>query len=164
MPYGVTVLRSSRSLAPARRRRPPRPPAPEGIPHGIATAAHRPAIDASLDVLGVARETVLVQGNEVSRGKPEPDLFLLCAERLGVTPAGDCAVACDGPLDLVAARRAGMHAVGVLSGGQSEEELLQADASRVFRDPEHLLGELAGLGLPAGPLYPPNSEQGVGNR
>ena len=45
-------------------------------------------------------------------GKPAPDLFLLAAERLGVTPA-DCIVYEDGDPGLEAARRAGMRAVDV---------------------------------------------------
>ena len=49
---------------------------------------------------------VLVSGDEVSRGKPDPDIFLLAAERLGLAP-GDCYVLEDSPNGLLAARAAG---------------------------------------------------------
>ncbi len=83
----------------------------EGIPHGIATSGRRPEIDASLEVLGVGEETVVVERGHVDRAKPEPDLFLTCAERLGVSCA-DCYVVGDAVWDLLAARRAGMLSVG----------------------------------------------------
>src|SRR5438105_14274598 len=53
----------------------------EQIPHGIATSGRRPEIDASLEALGAGAETVVVERGDVSRAKPEPDLFLTCAER-----------------------------------------------------------------------------------
>ena len=55
---------------------------------------------------------VVVTADDVTHGKPAPDLFLLAAERLGVAPA-DCIVYEDGDPGLEAARRAGMRAVDV---------------------------------------------------
>jgi phosphoglycolate phosphatase-like HAD superfamily hydrolase len=86
-----------------------------GIVHGFATSGRRPEIDASLEVLGVGPETVVVERGEVSRAKPEPDLFLACQERLGVGTE-DCYVVGDAVWDLLAARRAWMQSVGLLSG------------------------------------------------
>jgi beta-phosphoglucomutase-like phosphatase (HAD superfamily) len=63
----------------------------------------------------------------------QPDLFVTCAERLGVT-ATDCYVVGDAVWDLLAARRAGMLSVGLLSGGYGEDELTRAGAFRVYRD------------------------------
>jgi phosphoglycolate phosphatase-like HAD superfamily hydrolase len=82
----------------------------------------------------------------VQRAKPEPDLFLTCAEQLGV-PADDCVVAGDAVWDLLAARRAHMLSIGLLSGGYGEDELIRAGAFRVYRDPEELRGSLDELGL-----------------
>jgi HAD superfamily hydrolase (TIGR01509 family) len=117
-----------------------------GIVHGIATSGRRPEIDASLEALGIPQETVVVARGDVLRAKPEPDLFLACAERLGVEP-GACYVIGDAVWDLLAARRAGMLSVGLLSGGYGEDELTRAGAFRVYRDPAELRTALDELGV-----------------
>jgi HAD superfamily hydrolase (TIGR01509 family) len=117
-----------------------------GVPHGIATSGRRPEIDASLEALGVPPETPVVERGDVQRAKPEPDLFLACAERLGVERA-DCYVVGDAVWDLLAARRAGMLSVGLLSGGYGEDELTRAGAFRVYRDAAELRLSLDELGL-----------------
>jgi HAD superfamily hydrolase (TIGR01509 family) len=118
----------------------------EGIPHGIATSGRRPEIDASLEALGVGDETVVVERGHVDRAKPEPDLFLTCAERLGIAPS-DCYVVGDAVWDLLAARRAGMLSVGLLSGGYGEDELTRAGAFRVYRDAAELHVSLDEIGV-----------------
>jgi HAD superfamily hydrolase (TIGR01509 family) len=117
-----------------------------GIAHGIATSGRRPEIDASLDVLGVGPETVVVERGHVQRAKPEPDLFLSCSEQLGVPP-DECYVVGDAVWDLLAARRAHMLSIGLLSGGYGEDELIRASAFRVYRDAEELSGSLDELGI-----------------
>jgi HAD superfamily hydrolase (TIGR01509 family) len=117
-----------------------------GIPHGIATSGRRPEIDESLDALGVPPETVVVERGDVLRAKPEPDLFLACQQRLGVEVA-DCYVVGDAVWDLLAARRAGMLSVGLLSGGYGGDELSRAGAFRVYRDPADLTVSLDELGI-----------------
>jgi HAD superfamily hydrolase (TIGR01509 family) len=117
-----------------------------GVAHGIATSGRRPEIDASLEVLGVGPETVVIERGLVQRAKPEPDLFLACAEQLGV-PAEDCYVVGDAVWDLLAARRARMLSVGLLSGGYGEDELTRAGAFRVYRDARELRESLDELGV-----------------
>ncbi|HEX7627259.1 MAG TPA: HAD family hydrolase [Gaiellaceae bacterium] len=117
-----------------------------GVTHGIATSGRRPEIDASLQALGVPDDMVVVERGDVARAKPEPDLFLACAERLGMPPA-DCYVVGDAVWDLLAARRAGMLSVGLLSGGYGEAELVAAGAYRVYRDAEELRESLDELGV-----------------
>jgi HAD superfamily hydrolase (TIGR01549 family) len=117
-----------------------------GVPHGIATSGRRPEIDASLAVLDIPSDMVVVERGDVLRAKPEPDLFLACQERMGVA-IGDCYVVGDAVWDLLAARRAGMLSVGLLSGGYGEDELLAAGAYRVYRGPDELLGSLDELGI-----------------
>lgn len=117
-----------------------------GVVHGIATSGRRPEIDASLAALGVGPEAVVVERGDVLRAKPEPDLFLTCAERLDVDP-NECFVVGDATWDLLAARRAGMLSVGLLSGGYGEDELTRAGAFRVYRDAAELHESLDELGV-----------------
>jgi HAD superfamily hydrolase (TIGR01509 family) len=117
-----------------------------GVPYGIATSGRRPEIDASLEALGVGSETVVIERGDVARAKPEPDLFIACQQRLGLT-AEQCFVVGDAVWDLLAARRAGMLSVGVLTGGYGEDELIRAGAYRVYRDPAELRVSLDELGV-----------------
>jgi len=116
------------------------------IIHGIATSNQRPHLNPSLKALGVGKETVLVERGDVARAKPEPDLFLECQQRLGVNVT-DCYVVGDAVWDLLAARRAGMLSIGLLSGGYGDDELIRAGAFRVFRDTAELHVYLDELGL-----------------
>jgi HAD superfamily hydrolase (TIGR01509 family) len=116
------------------------------IPFGIATSGRRPEINASLEALGVGPETVVIERGDVARAKPEPDLFLACQQRLGIG-AEECYVIGDAVWDLLAARRAGMLSIGLLSGGYGEDELSRAGAFRVYRDPADLHRSLDELGV-----------------
>jgi HAD superfamily hydrolase (TIGR01509 family) len=119
-----------------------------GIKYGIATSGKMKDAAASLDPLQLPSGTVVIDRTAVERAKPAPDLFLACQEQLGVVPA-ECYVVGDAVWDILAARRAGMLAVGLLSGGYGEQELSQAGAYRVYRDPAELLGQIYQLGLRA---------------
>jgi HAD superfamily hydrolase (TIGR01549 family) len=117
-----------------------------GVPYGVATSGRRPEIDASLDALGIGEGVTVVERGDVMRAKPEPDLFLACQERMGVE-IRDVTVVGDAVWDLLAARRAGMLSVGLLTGGYGEDELAQAGAFRVYRDPAELDASLDELGI-----------------
>jgi beta-phosphoglucomutase len=87
-----------------------------GVVCGIASAAPKPNRDFVLDRLGLReRFRVIVGAEEVARGKPAPDLFLLGASRLGVDP-GAVLVFEDAHLGVQAAVAAGMLACGVTTG------------------------------------------------
>lgn len=116
------------------------------VPHAIATASYRPLIDASLKVVGVGPQTLVVEGKGQLQGKPEPDLFVAAGKQLGVA-AAECIAVGDAVWDHVAARRAGMMSVGVLTGGYGEEELYHAGAFRVYRTIADLLKNLDELGI-----------------
>ena len=116
------------------------------IRYGIATSGSRPEIDLSLEALGIGPETVVIERRDVKRAKPEPDLFLACQKKLGV-PVDECYVVGDAVWDLLAARRASMLSVGLLSGGYGEDELLAAGAYRVYRDAADLHRSLDELGV-----------------
>jgi HAD superfamily hydrolase (TIGR01509 family) len=117
-----------------------------GIVHGIATSGRRPEINRSLETLGIPEGTVVVDRGDVARAKPEPDLFLACAAALGVDP-DDCYVVGDAVWDLLAARRARMLSIGLLSGGYGTDELLTAGAFRVYGDAAELHASLDELGF-----------------
>lgn len=116
------------------------------IPHGIATSGQRPEINGSLEAIGVGKETIVVERGDVLRAKPEPDLFLECQRRLDL-PAEECYVVGDAVWDLLAARRAGILSIGLLSGGYGEDELSRAGAFRVYRDAADLFRSLDELGI-----------------
>ena len=69
-----------------------------------------------------------------------------CAERLGVG-LRECYVVGDAVWDLLAARRADMLSIGLLSGGYGEDELTKAGAYRVYRDAAELNDSLDELGV-----------------
>jgi HAD superfamily hydrolase (TIGR01509 family) len=114
--------------------------------YGVATSGRRPEIDKSLAALGVGDDVVVVDRGIVVRAKPAPDLFLACQQRLGVSPL-ECYVVGDAVWDILAARRAGMLSIGLLCGGYGEDELTNAGAYRVYRDPAELLDALDELGV-----------------
>jgi len=116
------------------------------IPFAIATSGQRPEINASLEALKVGDEVVVMSYGEVARAKPEPDLFLACQKRLGVG-VEDCYVVGDAVWDLLAARRAGMLSIGLLTGGYGEDELSRAGAFRVYQDALELHRSLDELGI-----------------
>jgi HAD superfamily hydrolase (TIGR01509 family) len=119
-----------------------------GIVHGIATSGGRPDIDSSLEALEVPEDMVVINRGDVARAKPAPDLFLACAVALGVDPR-DCYVVGDAVWDILAARRAGMLSIGLLSGGYGSDELLQAGAYRVYAEAADLHQSLDELGFDA---------------
>ncbi len=119
-----------------------------GVTHGIATSGRRPEIDESLEALGVADDLVVIERGDVARAKPEPDLFLACAAALGVEQ-DDCYVVGDAVWDLLAARRARMLSIGLMSGGYGSDELLTAGAFRVYNDAAELHESLDELGIDA---------------
>ncbi|HEY6081716.1 MAG TPA: HAD family phosphatase [Polyangiaceae bacterium] len=77
----------------------------------VASGGERAIVRRTLELIGLAETiTIVITSEDVTRGKPEPDMFLLAAERMGV-PASDCVVFEDSLFGLEAARRAGMDSV-----------------------------------------------------
>jgi HAD superfamily hydrolase (TIGR01509 family) len=116
------------------------------VAHGIATSGKRDGIQPAINALGLPHGTIIVDGSSAQQAKPEPDLFIQCQERLGAAET-DCFVVGDATWDVLAARRAGMLAVGLLTGGDGEDELYRAGAFRVYRDPQELLRSISHLGI-----------------
>lgn len=79
---------------------------------GVATSGTRTAAAARLRRAGLPLPRVLVCAEDVTRGKPSPDAYLVAAARLQAPP-GDCLVVEDAPAGVEAARSAGMTVVGL---------------------------------------------------
>jgi sugar-phosphatase len=105
----------------------------------IATSCEAPLARVRLAAASLARPGVLVSSDEVARGKPAPDPYLLAAERLGVDPA-DCLVIEDAPSGIAAGRAAGMT-VWAVTTTHAEAEL--GAAHRVAADLPELLARLS---------------------
>jgi phosphoglycolate phosphatase-like HAD superfamily hydrolase len=88
----------------------------------------------------------IVTRDQVEHAKPDPDLFLAAADRLGVSIEESIVIG-DSVWDLLAARRARALGVGLLSGGYGQDELERAGAYRVYQDPADLLAHLDEVGV-----------------
>lgn len=90
----------------------------DGWLQAMASSAPRANLEAIIGALGIGDYfAAVVSAEDVTRGKPDPQVFLAAADRLGVAPSA-CVVVEDAPAGVEAARRAGMRAVGVLTGHQ----------------------------------------------
>lgn len=83
-----------------------------GWPVAIVTSGGRRLAEARLRAAGLPRPEVLVSADSVSRGKPDPEPFLLAARRLGVQPRR-CTVFEDAPAGVSAGKAAGMRVVAL---------------------------------------------------
>jgi len=117
-----------------------------GVPWAIATSGRLESAGPAIASLGVPEGVPVVTRDQVRRAKPDPDLFLVAAERLGVSIL-DSIVVGDSVWDLLAARRARALGVGLLSGGYGADELERAGAYRVYEDPADLLRHLDEVGV-----------------
>jgi beta-phosphoglucomutase len=89
----------------------------EGWLQAIASSAPRDNVDAVLAVIGLAScFQAIVSAEDVTLGKPDPQVFLTAAARLGSAPAQSIVVE-DAPAGIEAARRAGMASIGVRRTG-----------------------------------------------
>jgi HAD superfamily hydrolase (TIGR01509 family) len=109
------------------------------IPWAVATSGCMETAALNIVALGVDPDRIpVVTRDQVRYAKPDPDLFITAAERLGVA-IGSAIVVGDSIWDMLAARRCGALGVGLLSGGYGREELRDAGAVRVYDDPADLL-------------------------
>jgi HAD superfamily hydrolase (TIGR01509 family) len=109
------------------------------LPWAIATSGRMHTASANLASLCVDPEkTVVVTRDEVNYAKPDPDLFVEAARRLGSSTQGSYVIG-DSIWDMIAAARCGALGIGLLSGGYGAEELKSAGALRVYEDPADML-------------------------
>ena len=109
------------------------------LPWAIATSGRMETASANLLSLGVDRnEAVVVTRDQVNYAKPDPDLFVEAARRLGTLAQGSYVIG-DSIWDMIAAARCGALGIGLLSGGYGRDELERAGALRVYDDPADML-------------------------
>jgi HAD superfamily hydrolase (TIGR01509 family) len=113
----------------------------------IATAGNRKHTMLLLKHLQIPKNVPVVTGEDVANAKPSPDVFVLAAQRLGVSMT-DSIVVGDSIWDLLAAGRKKALGVGLLSGGYGQAELEGAGAFRVYADPAELLAHIEDLVIP----------------
>jgi HAD superfamily hydrolase (TIGR01549 family) len=116
------------------------------VPWSIATSGRIESARSALDLLQVPPEVPIITRDQVEHAKPDPDLFLGAADRLGVN-IHNCWVVGDSVWDLLAAQRAGALGIGLLSGGYGKDELERAGAYRVYQDPYDLMQHLDEMGV-----------------
>jgi len=110
-----------------------------GTRWAIATSGRMETAAVNLAALGVDPEkAVVVTRDDVKYAKPDPDLFIAAAHRLGA-PIEQSIVVGDSIWDMLAAQRCRALGVGLLSGGYGQDELERAGALRVYEDPADLL-------------------------
>jgi beta-phosphoglucomutase len=107
-----------------------------GLIDALSAAGFRLAVGSSgppenvslvLEKLGRREKFVsVVTGRDVTRGKPDPQVFQLAAERLGLAPAR-CVVVEDAPAGVAAAKAAGARCLGLASAGRDSAALSAAD-------------------------------------
>jgi beta-phosphoglucomutase len=98
-----------------------------GFRVAVGSSGPRENVQLAIDQLGIGKLlSAVVTGHDVKRGKPDPQVFLIAAERCGVAPAR-CVVIEDAPVGIEAARRGGMHVIGLASTGRTVEQLRAAD-------------------------------------
>ncbi len=101
--------------------------ADDGFALAVGSSGPPENVHMVLDRLGVRdRFQATVTGSDVTRGKPDPQVFLLAGQRLGIAPRR-CAVVEDAPAGVAAARAAGMKSIGLASTGRTPDDLREAD-------------------------------------
>ncbi len=109
-------------------------------PLGLASSSNRPLIDAALELAGLARFfRATVSSEEVTRGKPAPDVYLEAARRLGVSPER-CAAVEDSHNGIRSAKSAGMRVVAIPNPSYPPEAAL-GEADVVLRSISELTTE-----------------------
>jgi HAD superfamily hydrolase (TIGR01549 family) len=116
------------------------------IPWAIATSGRMESAAPALAALRIDTSRIpVVTSDQVKYAKPDPDLFIAAAERLGA-PVQTAVVVGDSIWDMLAATRCKALGVGLLSGGYGCRELQDAGAIRVYEDPADLLRHIDEIG------------------
>lgn len=98
-----------------------------GVRLGLASSSRRSWVEATLKSLGILEYfSAVVSGDEVTRGKPHPDIYLRTAKLLDASPQ-ECTAIEDAPNGILAAKRAGMRVIAVRTVYTAGLDLTEAD-------------------------------------
>jgi len=98
-----------------------------GIPVGLATSAPEQNVEFTLEYTGLKKYfNAITDSSMVTLGKPDPQVYLVTAGKLGVHPS-ECIVFEDSVPGIMAAKNAGMHVIGVATTHKSEELLMHVN-------------------------------------
>jgi beta-phosphoglucomutase len=113
----------------------------QGWAQAVASAAPRRNVEVVMEKLGLARYfQATTSAEDVHHGKPDPEVFLIAAAKLGVPP-GQCVVVEDAPAGIEAAKRAGMRSIGVRQGTRLDADIAVESLTELAPDAfEQLLG------------------------
>lgn len=118
----------------------------QGIRMALATSAPFENAKFTLEATGLQNYfSVITDSSMVTIGKPDPQVYLITAERLGVQPS-DCIVFEDSVPGILSAQKAGMHVIGVATTHKSDELMMYVNKIIMnFEAPDKLLRKLAEL-------------------
>ena len=99
----------------------------EGYPMAVASSNNRKIVDMIIDRFDLSKYmTFVISGEEVEKGKPDPEIFLTAAKKMNVKPE-DCLVIEDAANGVKAAKDAGMICVGLKDIDHGNQDLSEAD-------------------------------------
>ena len=110
----------------------------EGLKVVLASSAGSEEVDHYVELLGKDLISFITSKDDVDASKPCPDIFEAALKKGGLKP-DEAIVIGDTPYDVIAAKRAGLKCIAVLSGRFAEEELRGAGAMAVHRDAADLV-------------------------
>ena len=110
-----------------------------GIKIAVASSAKQDELDGYLVIAGISDLVdAKTSSDDAGGSKPDPDIFQAALAKLGIAPSGAIAIG-DTPYDAIAAGRAGIACVGVLSGGFTEADLRKAGCIEAYPGPAAIL-------------------------
>jgi len=101
----------------------------------LGTSSSKKNVEIAIKEFGLEFD-IIIAGEDIECGKPNPETFLKIAQRLDIS-SDDCFVIGDAIYDMIAAKKAGMLAIGVLTGSTTRRQLKMANADVIF---DNLLG------------------------
>jgi HAD superfamily hydrolase (TIGR01509 family) len=98
----------------------------------LGTSSSKKNVEITLKEFGLEFD-IIIAGEDIERGKPHPATFLKIAQRLDIS-SDDCFVIGDAIYDIIAAKKAGMLAIGVLTGSTTRKQMKMAHADVIFEN------------------------------